>query len=179
MEENVFQQEMKIPRERIAVLIGKKGEIKRELEKITKCVLVIDSKEGDILIKGEDPIAMYSLKEIVKAIARGFNPDVALLLLKGDYGFEIVDMDDFARTKNDEVRLKGRVIGAGGKCRRIVEELSECSISVYGKTVGIIGPMSNLPTARRAVEMLLQGSTHPTVYRWLEKQRRIMKMRSF
>jgi len=170
-----FQYEMKLPRDRVAVLIGKKGEIKKELEDATKTELTIDSKEGDVFIRGQDALTLYTAKEVVTAIARGFNPDVAQLLLKQDYCFEMIRMDEFVKSKNSQIRLKGRVIGKEGKSRTTLEDLTETHICVYGKTIGIIGQTSNASIARRAIESLLSGSLHATVFKFLEKQRRQFK----
>jgi ribosomal RNA assembly protein len=178
-EETSYHYELKIPKERIAVLIGKDGEVKRALEHRAHCVLRIDSKEGDVFIEGMDPLSLYTLREVIRAVGRGFNPDVASLLFKTDYLLEIIPLADVARTRNDELRLKGRVIGAGGKSRRVIESLTECSLCVYGKTIGIIGSADHMPLARKALEMLLSGSTHATVYRWLERQRRKLHRESF
>jgi ribosomal RNA assembly protein len=112
---------------------------------------------------------------VIKAIGRGFNPDIAFLILKQDYVFELINMNDFAKTKNDSVRLKGRVIGSEGKSRNTIEELTETNISVYGKTIGIIGLQENVASARKAIESLLSGSPHSNVFRFLEKNRRIIK----
>ena len=113
---------------------------------------------------------------MINAIGRGFNPEIAELLLKGDYGLEILDITEFTgKSKPNMIRLKGRVIGREGKSRKIVEELTECNISVYGKTIAIIGKSENLVNARKAVESLLQGSPHSNVYKWLEKRRRETK----
>jgi len=46
--------------------------------------------EGDVFVKGEDALGLYSTREIIKAIGRGFNPETAKLLLKQDYSFELV-----------------------------------------------------------------------------------------
>jgi ribosomal RNA assembly protein len=170
-----FGYELKIPKDRVAVLIGKKGETKNHIEAITKTKLDIDSKEGEVSIKGKDALGMYAAKEIVKAIARGFNPEIAQLLMKQDYSFEILDVADFAKTKNDTKRLKGRVIGEKGKSRNTIEALTGVYISVYGKTICIIGELSSVGLARRAIESLLSGSPHANVYKWLEKQRRHIK----
>jgi len=168
--------ELKIPKERIAVLIGKAGETKREIEKATKTNLEIDSKEGDVFIIGKDGLDIYTAKEVITAIGRGFNPEVALLLLKVDYVFEAINLADQAgKSKDSLLRLKGRVIGREGKTRHIIEELTETYVSVFGKTISIIGNNENVVSARRAVEMLIGGSTHASVYKWLEKQRGIIK----
>ena len=173
-EQEEFTYELKIPQERVAVLIGTNGTTKREIEETTKNKLEI-SKEGDVTISGNDGLELYVTKEIIKAIARGFNPKIALLLLKQDYTLEIIDMKTIAgKSKNTLLRLKGRVIGKGGKSREEIERLTDCNISVYGKTVGIIGETQAVSLARRAIAMLLQGSMHKTVFRFLEKQKKEM-----
>ena len=170
-EREEYSYDLKIPLERVAVLIGKKGEIKKELESLTKTRLDVDSKEGEVTISGTDAIKLFAAKEMIQAIGRGFNPDVAALLMNQDYGFELISISDYAKTKNDMIRLKGRVIGQEGKSRRVLEELTDTNICVYGKTVGIIGKVENVPVARRAIESLLSGSPHRNVYKWLEKQK--------
>ncbi|MCX6708623.1 MAG: KH domain-containing protein [Candidatus Woesearchaeota archaeon] len=166
-----FSYELRIPKERVAVLIGKKGEIKRTIEHETKTKVQVNSEEGIVSLNGEDALLLYMAREIVRAIGRGFNPDIALLLLKQDYGFELIPIQDYVKTENDLERLKGRVIGEGGKSRKTIEELTQTNVCVFGKTAGIIGPAENINTARRAIESLLAGSPHAHVYRWLERQR--------
>lgn len=171
-----FSYELRIPRERVAVLIGKKGETKRAIEHETKTKIIVNSEEGDIRIKGKDALPLYLAREIVRAIGRGFNPELALQLLKQDYAFEIITITEYARNPNDLERLRGRVIGEGGKSRRTIEDLTQTSICVFGKTVSIIGPADYMVDARRAVESLLSGSPHAHVYKWLEKRRRERRM---
>ncbi len=170
-----FSYTVKVSKERIAVLIGKNGEVKKQLEEATNTKITIDSQEGDVTVSGTDAVSLYASREIINAIGRGFNPEIALLLLRQDYGFEIIDITDYAKTKNHLMRMKGRIIGAQGKSRKTIEHLAECFISVYGKTVGIIGSPEGLSVARKAVESLLSGSPHANVYRWLEKMRRNRK----
>ena len=174
----IFEKNIKIPLERVAVLIGKKGEMKDQLETNTFTKINVDSKEGDVTISGEDGVGIYTAESVIKAIGRGFNPETAMQLLKHDYTFEILTMQEFAKSTESMRRLKGRVIGEGGKSRRVIEDLTETSISVYGKTIGIIGEASNVSVARRAIESLLKGSPHSSVYTWLERQRRKLKQRS-
>lgn len=172
-----FSYELKIPKDRVGVLIGKSGEVKKKLEGETHAKIIIDSKEGDVIIKGDDSIGLYSAREIIRAVGRGFNPDIAQLLLKQDYMFETVDLRDFAPTKNAMLRLKGRVIGSEGRSRKVIEELTETHICIYGKSISIIGEISNVAIAKRAIERLLQGSEHASVYRDLEHKRKEMRLR--
>lgn len=167
-----FQYDIKIPEERVAVLIGKDGATKKEIEENTKSSLDI-SKEGDVNITGDDGLLLFITKEIVRAIGRGFNPKIALLLLKTDYAIEIIDMKDIAgKSKNTMQRLKGRVIGKGGKAREEIERLTDTNISVYGKTIGIIGEQQQVTMAREAVAKLLEGAMHKTVFQFLEKKKK-------
>lgn len=167
-----YSYELKIPEERVAVIIGKEGETKKNIEEETKCKLEI-SKEGDVTITGNDGLSIYTAKEIVKAVARGFNPKIALLLAKPDFSLEIIDLKDAAgKSKSNMERLKGRIIGKGGKSREEIERLTETYISIYGKTISIIGEISCVSLARQAVGMLLNGSMHKTVYQFLERKRK-------
>ena len=73
---------------------------------------------------------LFSAREVITAIGRGFNPELALKLMKIDCAFELINVDDIARSKNDLMRLKGRVIGQEGKSRKVIEELTNCDICV-------------------------------------------------
>ena len=133
----------------------------------------VDSEEGFVRISGDDGLALFSAREIVKAIARGFNPETAKLLMRADYVLIIVNIEDYASGSKKAVeRLRGRVIGANGKSRKLIEELTEAYVSVYGKTVAILGENIRANAAHVAVEKLLSGSPHTNVYHWLEKKRR-------
>ncbi len=165
--------ELKVPKERIAVLIGTKGDIKRQIEEETNSKIHIDSKEGDVRITGEDSLGLFSAREIIKAVGRGFSPDTAMHILKSDYSFELLNISDYVgKSKKTAVRLKARVIGTEGKTRKQIEHLTETNISVYGKTIGIIGEAEHVMLARRAIETLLAGATHASVYKWLEKKKK-------
>jgi ribosomal RNA assembly protein len=71
-------------------------------------------------------------------------------------------------------RVAGRIIGEGGRTRRVIETITESKICVYGHTVAIIGADPGIEYASRAVGMLIEGAPHGIVYRYLEKMRREM-----
>ena len=88
----------------------------------------------------------------------------------------VIDLREiFGRSSSDIQRVKGRIIGKEGKTRKIIEELSEAVISVYGHTVSIIGGVEQAEIAREAVNMLIKGSQHVTVYRYLNRKRQELK----
>ncbi len=170
---------VKIPKERIGVLIGHEGATKREVEVRTGVKIDVDSRTGDVLIddSGADPVMALRVRDFVKAVARGFSPERAERLIdEEDTYLEIIDIKEFSGKSENRMRvLKGRIIGTRGKTRRYIEHLSGAEISVYGHTVAIIGTYEQLEMAKKAIEMLLQGSKHATAYRFLERKRREMK----
>lgn len=172
---------VRMPAERIGVAIGPNGEAKREIEERTGARLVFDSVACSVKIEpGEDPIEALKAEAALKAIARGFSDRRAFRLLDDDQFLEVIDITDFAGDSEKAVsRLKGRVIGEAGKTRENIERLTETYVSVYGKTVAMIGTAAQLPVAREAIEMLLAGREHSTVYRFLERKRRESKERVF
>lgn len=171
-----FAYEIKITKDRIAVLIGKNGEIKKQIEDTTHTTIKIDSTEGDVQVRGEDALSLYVTRDIIQAISRGVNPEIALRLLKPEYMFEQIDINDYSKKSNHQIRLKGRIIGKDGRARKTIEELTNSNITIYGKTISIVGETEMVSLARRAIESLLQGSPHANVYHFLEKQRRKMRL---
>ena|SRR3989344_388800 len=159
--------ELKIPEQRVACLIGTRGVTKRLIEQKTHTRLLV-SKEGEIVLEGEH-VDTYLSSLICKAIGRGFNPSIALLLLNEAYGLELLTISEFTgKQKKKQERIKARLIGTEGKARMHLERLTGCHIVVFGKTVGIIGSFDVLDIARRGIEKLLGGAPHGNVYRYLE-----------
>ncbi len=172
---------VKIPKERIGVLIGPEGETKKHLERALSIELQIDSEAGDITItpaKGSnDPSLLFRAKDVINALGRGFSPEHAFRLVRNeDAILDIIDLRTvFGRSESDIKRIKGRIIGQNGKTRKIVEELTDTNVAVYGHTVGIIGEIEEAQVAREAIQMLVKGSMHGTVYRFLHRKRRDLK----
>jgi ribosomal RNA assembly protein len=170
-------QHVKIPQDRIGVLIGEGGETMREIEDRAEVRLDIDSETGSVKVEATgDPVTALKGPDIVQAIGRGFAPDEAMRLLDGDMMmFDIVDIDAASRNKNDLQRQKGRLIGEDGRTRELMEELSGASVVIYGSTLAIIGDPQQVETAREATEMLLEGAPHGAVYSFLEEKHNEMK----
>jgi len=172
---------VKVPRERIGALIGPDGRVKASIEKKLSVELRIDSQTGDIEItllpNAQDPTVLFRAKEVISAIGRGFSPEHAFRLLEDDEAMlEVIDLrETVGRSQSDMKRLKGRIIGKEGKTRRIIEELTEATVSVYGHTVSIIGNMDQADAAKEAIRMLIRGSLHRTVYGFLHRKRKELK----
>jgi ribosomal RNA assembly protein len=163
-----------IPLERVAVLIGRDGATKNKIEDAFKTKLFIQSESGgvDIIPRGDsdDATTVLRARDVVLAIARGFSPDRALGLVDDDIVLDIIDLrETFGRNEREIARLKGRVIGREGKIRRLIEEMTNAKVSVYGHTISMLGPYETVTAAREAIELLLKGKQHSTVYKLLRK----------
>lgn len=165
---------VKIPQDRIGVLIGEGGETLREIEDRAEVRLNVDSENGSVSVDTVgDPVRGLKGPEIVRAIGRGFTPEEAFRLLEGDLMMlDVIDVEGRSRNKNDLQRQKGRLIGEGGRTRELMEELTGASVVIYGSTCAAIGDPEQVETVRRAVEMLLDGAPHGSVYSFLEDRKR-------
>ncbi|RDD53446.1 MAG: RNA-processing protein [Candidatus Korarchaeota archaeon NZ13-K] len=164
-----------IPKERVGVLIGRRGSTKARLEEATKARIEVDSSTGEVIISfsepPDDPLLPMKLESVVRAIGRGFNPEVAMMLLEDDYVLEVIDIRRFVGdTKNALTRMRGRLIGERGRARMYIEERTNTKISIYGHTVSIIGKTYDVVAAREAIISLLEGSMHSTAYRLMERK---------
>lgn len=168
--------ELKITTNRIPVLIGKGGKTKRDIEKKTGTILTIDSDDGLVEIESEDPIAVIRTAEMVRAINRGFSPERAAMIFEDeDMMLDILDLSNVCTTPKQMERLRGRIIGKEGRAREQIEDMSGAILSVQGKTVAIIGMMDQVKTARTAVEMLVEGLPHATVFSFLDRKKKEAK----
>jgi len=166
----------RIPEDRVAVVIGPGGRTKKAIASATSTAIDIDATEGEVCLVGPDtdPMGVLKARDIVLAIGRGFSPDRAMRLLKENTFLGVLDIKlaTGQREKSALRRIRSRVIGTNGRARARIEELSGCSMSVYGSTVALIGEEEQLERATRAVELLVKGSEHSTVFHLLARQKR-------
>ncbi len=158
-----MEEEVKLPEERIGVLIGPKGNTRKTIAKKTRTIIEVDSTTGDVSVFGEGE-DFFKAIDIVKAIGRGFSPENALKLLEKDFLLKIINISEFTgKNASAQIAKKGRIIGKKGLARKRIEEETSSLISVYGKTVSIIASINDIDSAQEAVELLLKGATHETV----------------
>ncbi|WP_297508764.1 KH domain-containing protein [Thermococcus sp.] len=175
---------VRIPKERIAVLIGKKGQTKKEIERRTGTRIEVDSETGEVFITStketKDPLAVWKARDVVLAIGRGFSPERAFRLFNEGETLEVINLPDIiiGNDKNALPRVRGRIIGRKGRTREIIEEMSGADVSVYGKTVAIIGNPIQVEVAKTAIEKLAKGSPHGVVYKYLERRKKDLELES-
>ncbi|QQG39771.1 MAG: hypothetical protein HYS81_05420 [Candidatus Aenigmatarchaeota archaeon] len=153
--------DLKIPEDRIGALVGEK---RRELNRLERETHVkIRVKDNDVFIEGEAE-NVWKARDVVRAVGRGFSPVRAVRLAK-DSSLEIIDLSNLSDSRMKAVRA--RIIGRGGRTRELIEEFTGVYISVYGKTVSVIGD-TGVAAALEAIEMLIKGVRHGVVYEYLE-----------
>ncbi len=163
-------EEFTIPKDRVAVAIGEKGAVKKTVEESTHTKIIIDSKNGDVEIEGEDAVKVLTASNVVRAIGRGFSPEHALKLLGDEYYFELVHLPEIVGKNWKALQSKrGRIIGKEGKIRQQIEQDTHTFVSVYGKTIGVIGKVNDVQKAMEAIHMLLKGAQHQTVLNYLRQ----------
>ncbi|MBI2542813.1 MAG: RNA-processing protein [Candidatus Aenigmarchaeota archaeon] len=156
-----------IPEERIALLRKTKG-WKEDIKKF----LDVNVEIGEDIAVSGDVLQVIRVKEIFRAFGRGFTFKDSLDLLDDEYVLYVITISEFAgKSKNRQTTLKGRIIGEGGKTKTMIEKYTNVKIAVYGKTVSMIGKAEGIIIAKEAIEMLLYGGKHATVYRFLEDKK--------
>lgn len=179
-ESEVSQQFIKVPGERIGVLIGRKGAVIGKIKQECRVNVDVESESGNVIVRYDSSSLIegnpFKALEIISAIARGFSPERAFKLLDEDVVFQLLDIRDYVGNSQSSMnRLKGRIIGERGKSRRTIEELSGADVSVYGYTVGFIGIFEAIKVAVEAIVLLSKGSSHRSVYAMLQNYRRKLK----
>jgi len=157
-------EEVPIPANRKAILIGKDGKTKSEIEEMTGTTLAVTD-----YVKIEGPVdGLLKAQNIVTAIARGFSPEHAFRLQDESVQIDVITMNE--ENEKTRKRLFARIIGRRGQARRNIERETNTLISVYGKTVSIIGLPDDIDLARHAIEALIEGKTHGYAYSLLKKE---------
>jgi ribosomal RNA assembly protein len=170
-----MMQEIKITGSRVGVLIGKGGSTKKELETKTHTTITIDSKEGLVKIEGEEEntISLLRAVEIINAVNRGFSPERAFEMIEDeDLLLDVIDLGAMTDGPRQLDRLRGRIIGKDGRAREQIEDMTDVEISVFGKTVALIGYPEQLKTARAAIDMLIEGVPHENVFAFLDRKKK-------
>jgi len=153
-----------VPKDRIGVVLGRNGETKKKIETLGVQLRIQDV---EVTMESEDGLAILVAKTIITAIARGFSPERAFLLTDEE---NLLNVMTLPGNEKKLKRLRARLIGSSGKARANLERLTNTNISIYGKTVSVIGKPDDVEKCIKAVEKIISGSEHKFVYTSLERQ---------
>ena len=98
----------RIPKNRIAVLIGKKGSTRKMIENACGASLHIQSNSGDVSVvwpdEGSDPVIKMKLPDVIFAIGRGLAPKRAIQLLEDDVFLRMYDIREWVGRQPNQTR---------------------------------------------------------------------------
>lgn len=164
-------------KEGLARLLKDDSKLLREAEARTSTT--IKESDGALDIEGEagnDWVA----EQVLRALTAGFPPERAFKLTNDEWFLEEVDIEAAMRGSRRGVeRQKARIIGAGGKAKKTLEELSGAYLSISGDRVVILGRYEDIAGAREAVLEMLEGTPHANVYANLERRKRREKFADY
>lgn len=164
-----------IEKEKIGVIIGKKGVTKKLIEQELGVKIKVSSN-GAITIEGET-LGEYCAIHVLQAISFGFSAEQALQLKNPDYSFETINVKNFAKSKNRIAEVKGRLIGKQGKVKRVLQELGDVDLCITESRIGIIGEVGDVKFVRDAIHSLLKGAKHSSVFKTLEHKESHLRKR--
>lgn len=135
----------------------------------------LDEKNLQIVIRPGPTTGVegiLKLRDMARAVALGFDPEQALSLENEEYSLAVLDLKEWTDKPNHLRRIKGRIIGEGGRAKATIQQLAEVSIVVGDTYVAILGKAEDVEIAKRAVEMLIEGRKHATVYKFIQAAKR-------
>ncbi|AHC51302.1 RNA-processing protein [Sulfolobus acidocaldarius SUSAZ] len=145
--------------------------LSKRIEEISNTTINFDEVTKQIRVIPKDNNSYNAMKviSVINALGFGFEPNDAMRLMSDDYGLEIINLKEFTNSVNSLRRIKGRVIGEKGKTKRTIEEYTGVIVLVKDHEIGLLGNIEQLSIAKRAIELLIEGKEHNTVYKYLDK----------
>jgi ribosomal RNA assembly protein len=113
----------------------------------------------------------YIALEVMKSIELGFSVHKALLLTEEENILQVINIKDVTRKKNLK-EIKARIIGTNGRTLKVINQLTDCEISVSDCKIGLIGDAEYIEEAVTAVKSLILGSKQGNVYARLEREKK-------
>jgi len=141
----------------------------KDLEK--KLSVKIIAEKNNVILTGE-AYAEYIGAKVLHAIDLSFDMESALLLLDQDYMLEVINLKNYVRVSRLKT-VKGRIIGKKGKAKKVIAELTECSIVIKDNAIALIGKTDDIALATKAILSLIRGSPHASIYTFLEKNKAV------
>ncbi|MCL4400492.1 hypothetical protein M1316_00750, partial [Candidatus Parvarchaeota archaeon] len=144
---------------------------KKFLKALEDLGVKVDMEGNHVVMSSENAMGVLLVKNAIIAFNRGFDPKTALLLLDETYDLAIININDYAKAQKRQIELKGRVIGSRGMIKKRLSMATSCYIKIFGKTISIIGGTQNVEIAVSAIEMLLNGAKHDSVFSMIDKKK--------
>jgi len=138
---------------------------KKRLEKLLN--IRITNRGKEVSIQGT-PEEEYIAEKVIDALNFGFPFEHAISIKVEDFLFEIINIKDHTN-RSDLERVRGRLIGKGGKSLGTLHQLTKCFFELKDNEIGVIGDPEHIQHAQESVISIIKGSKHSNVYSFLEK----------
>ncbi len=162
-----MEDEITITNLRAKDLLGQKKFIKT----IGELGVTLDVEGNVVKIESDSAMNALLVKNAIQAFNRGFDAKTSLLLLDDDHDLAVINIGDYAGSLKRQIELKGRIIGSRGMIKKRLSKATSCYIKIFGKTVSVIGNYQNLDIAVNAIEMLLNGAKHDSVFAMIDRRK--------
>lgn len=152
----------------IKLIVDKLARITKSRKKLEEILEVKIANRGtEVYIEGS-PENEYIAEKVILALDFGFPFSVAIEIKTEDLVFETLNIKEFTKQKN-LARVRGRVIGMGGKTIKTISDLSNCYLEIKDNQVGMVGEPEFIKNAQEALISLVKGTKPGNVYAYLEK----------
>jgi ribosomal RNA assembly protein len=138
-----------------------------KLERVLKVKISNRGKEITIVGKPEDE---YIAEKVIDAMNFGFSFNHAIEISEQDFLYEILNIKDYT-TRRDMERIRGRLIGTGGKTLKTLSDLTDCHVEIKGNEIALIGPPETIENAREGIISIVKGSKQANVYSHIERMK--------
>ncbi|MCX8199891.1 MAG: hypothetical protein N3G76_00290 [Candidatus Micrarchaeota archaeon] len=147
--------------------------VMRELKK-KGLSLYFNPKDLTVEFESEDPFIELKGKDVLIALGTGGVPyRDALRLFSDELILKVVDISEISGDNERDVhRIMARIIGTDGKTKKIIEQITEVSMTVQESRIYLIGTLEGVSLASDAIDAIVRGAPHKKVYRLLESGRR-------
>lgn len=149
------------------IIIEKIARIIKNRKRLENALNVkITNRGKEVTIDGS-PEQEYEAAQTIEALNFGFPYKDAISIPEEGLLLEIINIKDYTGKSNME-RVRGRVIGKGGKALKTLSTLTECAIEMVDNKIGIIGSPENIKRATEAIIIIIKGGKHSAAYNELE-----------
>lgn len=158
----------------ISVTLEKLNKIKQVIKRLeSKLSVKITYSRNKCEIRGEE-FNEFLCEKIIKAIDFGFDVEDALLLLNDEFSLQFLNIKDYTKKKNLN-SVRARIIGAEGRAKGTIEDLTGAVIVVNVNNIGIIVSSDHLSQVIQSIASLIHGAKHANVFAYLEKQNKLIR----
>lgn len=137
---------------------------RKKLEELLE--VKINNSAKQVTIEG-DPEKEHIAMQIIEALDYGIPYKEAILIKKENKILELINIKEYTK-KNDLEKIRGRLIGKGGKVLKTLSTLTESSIELKENTIAIVTNVENMERLTNAVIAIIKGAKHGGVYKTLE-----------